>query len=43
LFSAKGAIFILAWGNAPGICVIQNPSAESAIHSCAMSRAFSAL
>jgi hypothetical protein len=25
LFSAKGALFILAWGNAPGTRVISSP------------------
>jgi hypothetical protein len=29
----KARYSISAWGNAPGICVIRNPSAESAIHS----------
>jgi hypothetical protein len=43
VFSAKGAIFILAWGNVPGVRAIPNASAESAIHSDALSRAFSAL
>jgi hypothetical protein len=31
-FSAKGAVSLLAWGNAPGIEKPQNTSAESAIH-----------
>ena len=31
-FSAKGALSLLAWGNAPGIEKPQNTSAESAIH-----------
>ncbi len=30
--SAKGALSLLAWGNAPGIEKPQNTSAESAIH-----------
>jgi hypothetical protein len=43
VFSAKGAIFILAWGYALRVRAIPNASAESAIHTDALSRAFSAL
>jgi len=43
VFCAKGAVFILAWENAPGICVMPIPSAESAIHFDALSRALSGL
>jgi len=33
LFSAKGAVFTLAWGSAPGTRKSKTASAESAIHS----------
>ena len=42
VLSAKGAAFILAQGSALGIRACQSTSAESAIHSGALSRAFSA-
>jgi len=29
LFSAKGAVFILAWGNAPGISAIPIPALKA--------------
>jgi hypothetical protein len=32
VFSAKGAVSLLAWGNAPGFMKLKNASAESAIH-----------
>jgi hypothetical protein len=34
VFSAKGALSLLAWGNAPGFMKLKNASAESAIHFC---------
>jgi len=37
VFSAKGAVFILAWGSALGIMQRRDPSAEGAIHSGASS------
>ena len=37
VFSAKGAVFILAWGSALGIVQRRDPSAEGAIHSGASS------
>jgi len=37
VFSAKGAVFTLAWGNAPGSRKCKTASAESAIYSGAFS------
>ena len=44
LFSAKGAVSLPAWGNAPGLVKSPSASAESAIHfgTVALNRAFSA-
>jgi len=43
VFSAKGAAFIAAWGSAPGSRTCENASAESAIHSGALSIPMSAM
>jgi hypothetical protein len=44
LFSAKGAVSLPAWGNAPGLVKSPSASVESAIHfgTAALNRAFSA-
>ena len=50
MFSAKGAVSILAWGIAPGIAIVGRTSAESAFQSAVLrlkwasvlNRAFSA-
>ena len=43
MFSAEGAAFIAAWGSAPGTCTCEAASAESAIHSGALSIPMSAM